>query len=139
MPTTGELQSRFELIFSKTTLSLSISEPNPTILKHREAARSLGERSFQASSCVDEKWFNDNVPCRRTCPAGTNARGYVMAIAEGRYQEAFLIARQNNPFVSTCGKVCGAPCENACQRGTVDDPVTIRALKDFAVAQNKDM
>ncbi|MFN3467992.1 MAG: hypothetical protein ACK4WF_09885, partial [Candidatus Brocadiales bacterium] len=132
-----EIAYRTEIVFSKTALSISIDEPSPSIVKHREAVRSLGARSFQTTTCIDEKWFSDNIPCRRTCPAGTNARGYVMAIAEGRYQEAYLIARQSNPFVATCGKVCGAPCETACQRGTVDEPVSIRALKDFAVSQNR--
>ncbi len=136
MPTvTEEISSRFELIFSKTALGISIDEPAPSMVKHREAA--LGPRSFQSTSSVDRQWFSENIPCRRTCPAGTNARGYVMAIAEGRYQEAYLLARQNNPYVATCGKVCGAPCETACQRGKIDEPVSIRALKDFAVSQNK--
>jgi len=138
MPTvTEEIAYRTEIVFTKTALSISIDEPSPQIVKHREALRSFGAQNFQASTCIDEKWFNDNIPCRGTCPAGTNARGYVMAIAEGRYQEAYLLARQNNPFVATCGKVCGAPCETACQRGKVDEPVSIRALKDFAVLQDK--
>lgn len=128
------IANRLSLIFSKTALSISIDEPSPSIVKHREAAGD--SRTFELSSSVDEQWFTDNVPCRRTCPAGTNARGYVMAIAEGRYQEAYLIARTPNPFVATCGKVCGAPCETSCQRGKVDEPITIRALKDFAVSKN---
>jgi NADPH-dependent glutamate synthase beta subunit-like oxidoreductase/ferredoxin len=61
----------------------------------------------------------------------TDAGAYVTAIAEGRFEEAYLIARAPNPFPSVCGRVCAAPCERACRRGSVDAPVSIRALKRF--------
>ncbi len=61
----------------------------------------------------------------------TDARGYVNAIARGEYEQAYLIARESNPFASTCGWVCGAPCEAACRRGSIDAPIAIRALKRF--------
>jgi NADPH-dependent glutamate synthase beta subunit-like oxidoreductase len=84
------------------------------------------------------------ISCQRACPVHTDARGYVRAIAEGRFEEAYLIARGPNPFASICGRVCGAPCEVACRRGQVprvdddgrfvarDRPIAIRALKRFA-------
>lgn len=83
------------------------------------------------------------ISCQVACPVHTDARGYVRAIAEGRFQDAYLIARGPNPFASICGRVCGAPCEAACRRGKVpkvdpdgsfvsaDRPVSIRALKRF--------
>jgi NADPH-dependent glutamate synthase beta subunit-like oxidoreductase len=71
------------------------------------------------------------VKCQDACPVHTDACGYVTAIAEGRYEEAFRKARATNPFVSICGRVCGAPCELNCRRGRVDSPITIRALKRF--------
>ncbi|MBM3812006.1 MAG: 4Fe-4S dicluster domain-containing protein [Acidimicrobiia bacterium] len=83
------------------------------------------------------------ISCQRACPVHTDARGYVRAIAEGRFEEAYLIARGPNPFASICGRICGAPCEVACRRGkvprvdddgrfvAVDRPIAIRALKRF--------
>ena len=50
---------------------------------------------------------------------------------QGDYERAYLIARETNPFASTCGWVCGAPCEAACRRGKIDAPISIRALKRF--------
>src|SRR6476646_1527075 len=79
----------------------------------------------------DDQWLWDNEPCRAACPVHTDAGAYVTAIAEGRYRDAYLIARAPNPFASICGRVCAAPCETACRRGTVDAPVAIRALKRF--------
>jgi NADPH-dependent glutamate synthase beta subunit-like oxidoreductase len=59
----------------------------------------------------------------------TDAGAYVTAIAEGRFEEAYRIARAPNPFPSICGRVCAAPCESRCRRGALDAPVAIRALK----------
>jgi NADPH-dependent glutamate synthase beta subunit-like oxidoreductase len=84
------------------------------------------------------------ISCQVACPVHTDARGYVRAIAAGRFEEAYLIARGPNPFASICGRICGAPCEAACRRGLVprldadgrfvanDRPIAIRALKRFA-------
>ena len=79
----------------------------------------------------DGQWLWDNEPCRAACPVHTDAGAYVTAIAEGRHRDAYLIARGPNPFPSICGRVCAAPCEDACRRGKVDAPVSIRALKRF--------
>lgn len=76
------------------------------------------------------------VKCQEACPVHTDARGYVRAIAEGRFEDAYLIARGPNPLASICGRVCGAPCEAACRRAAVDEAVSIRALKRFAVEQH---
>jgi NADPH-dependent glutamate synthase beta subunit-like oxidoreductase len=76
------------------------------------------------------------IKCQEACPVHTDARGYVRAIAEGRLEDAYLIARGPNPLASICGRVCGAPCEAACRRGDLDQAVSIRALKRFAIEQH---
>ena len=80
---------------------------------------------------VDASYYKGVISCQSACPVHTDARGYINAIASGDYEEGYLIARQPNPFASTCGKVCNAPCEEACRRGNIDDPISIRALKRF--------
>lgn len=82
-------------------------------------------------SVPDAEWLWRNEPCRAACPVHTDAGAYVTAIAVGAYDEAYRIAREPNPFASICGRVCAAPCEDACRRSTVDAPVSIRALKRF--------
>ena len=71
-------------------------------------------------------------PCQAACPVGTNAGLYVSLIAEGRYDEALRVACEPNPFPAICGRVCTAPCEDACRRGEFDLPIAIRDLKRFA-------
>ncbi len=77
-----------------------------------------------------EHW-KGQVLCQTGCPVRTDAGRYVQLIAEGRDEEAFLVARAPNPFASVCGRVCAAPCEDACRRGHVDAPISIRALKRY--------
>lgn len=76
-------------------------------------------------------------PCRVACPVGTDARGYLEATAYGRYGEAFRIAREPNPIVSVCAFICHHPCEQACRRGPVDEPLAIRNLKRWAVENGR--
>jgi NADPH-dependent glutamate synthase beta subunit-like oxidoreductase/Pyruvate/2-oxoacid:ferredoxin oxidoreductase delta subunit len=71
-------------------------------------------------------------PCQVACPVGTDAGLYVALVAEGRYAEALAVAADYNPFPSICGRICTAPCELACRRGVVDEPIAIRELKRFA-------
>lgn len=75
------------------------------------------------------------VKCQAACPVQTDAGRYVQLVADGREEDAFLVARAPNPFASVCGRVCAAPCEDACRRGAIDAPVTIRALKRFLTEQ----
>ncbi len=84
-----------------------------------------------AGCFVDREWLETNYPCHTACPVGTEAGRYVSLIAEGRYREAYAVARRPNPLASICGRVCAAPCETACRRGSLDQPIAIRALKRF--------
>lgn len=79
----------------------------------------------------DVNYFSRQVLCREGCPVRTDSGGYVQAIAEGRYEDAYVIARTPNPFASICGRVCAAPCEAKCRRGALDAAISIRALKRF--------
>ena len=74
-------------------------------------------------------YYRSNVDCAAACPVHTDARGYVTAIERGDYEEAWWIARQPNPFASICGWICAAPCESACRRGRIDEPIGIRAAQ----------
>jgi homotetrameric NADPH-dependent glutamate synthase len=72
-------------------------------------------------------------PCKSACPVETSAQGYVALIAEGRYEEAYRLIKKVNPLPGICGRVCHHPCEQSCQRGEVDEPLSIAYLKRFVV------
>lgn len=69
--------------------------------------------------------------CQEACPIGQDVRGYVTLIAQGKMEEALRVIRKTNPLPAICGFICHHPCEEACLRGRVDDPVAIRILKRF--------
>jgi NADPH-dependent glutamate synthase beta subunit-like oxidoreductase len=83
----------------------------------------------------DVRHWQAQVKCQTACPVSTDAGRYVQLIAEGRDEDGFLVARAPNPLASVCGRVCAAPCEDACRRGAIDAPITIRALKRFLTEQ----
>ncbi len=70
-------------------------------------------------------------PCKAACPAHISVQGYVALIAKGKYREALALIKRDNPFPVVCGRVCNHPCESACMRAEVDDPIAIMHLKRF--------
>lgn len=72
-------------------------------------------------------------PCVGSCPLGQQVRDYVQLLAAGKVKEALLVIRQDNPLPGVCGYVCHHLCEQACVRGSWDDPVSIRELKRYAI------
>jgi len=72
-------------------------------------------------------------PCQVACPLHMEIGEYVDLVAQGKVLEALQVIREGNPFPSICAYVCTHPCEDACRRSQVDKPISIRALKRFAV------
>ena len=70
-------------------------------------------------------------PCHVECPAGVRTQRFVNLIRDGRFEEALQLMRETYPFAGTLGRVCNAPCEVKCQRGLIDQPVSIRNLHRF--------
>ena len=70
-------------------------------------------------------------PCKLACPAGIDVQGYIGLIANGEYQEALKLIKQNNPLPLVIGRVCPRFCETKCRRNLLEGPVAINALKRF--------
>jgi heterodisulfide reductase subunit A-like polyferredoxin len=70
-------------------------------------------------------------PCKATCPAHISVQGYVALTAQGKYEEALKLIKQENPLPAVCGRVCHHPCERECMRGKFDEPVAIDSIKRF--------
>jgi NADPH-dependent glutamate synthase beta subunit-like oxidoreductase len=80
----------------------------------------------------DTDYYRKMVKCQSACPVQTDARAYVTAVARGELEKGYQIAHDPNPLSTICGRICGAPCEIACRRGSVGpdfDSVAIRPLK----------
>jgi formate dehydrogenase beta subunit len=84
------------------------------------------------------RFKEDLVPCRAACPAGLDVPGYLRAIKAGRTSEALAIIQNKVPFPGVLGRVCFRPCEEACRRSSLGEPIAICTLKRYAADKGKD-
>jgi NADPH-dependent glutamate synthase beta subunit-like oxidoreductase len=70
-------------------------------------------------------------PCREACPAGIDIAGFLREARNREFDRAWHTIMEENPFPSICGRVCGHPCEEACNRREYDEPLAINALERF--------
>lgn len=85
-------------------------------------------------------FFHSVVDCQWACPAHTNVPEYIRLIAQGRYDDAYMVNRSSNVFPGILGRTCDRPCEPACRRSRVDgSPVAICRLKRVASDLKKDV
>jgi len=78
------------------------------------------------------------VPCRHACPAHINIPRYVSLCGAGKYAEALAVIREKVPFPGSLGRVCIHPCEEACRRGELNSPISIKELKRIAADRGGD-
>ncbi len=97
-------------------------------LNERRAAFKLYPQAVPNAYAIEKLGI---APCRDACPAGQRAQGYIALIREGRYDDALRVIKEDNPFPGICGRICNHRCEDACNRGKVDEALNIRALKRF--------
>ena len=71
-------------------------------------------------------------PCQLNCPARTDCQGYVGLIANGEYEAALKLIKNKISLPASIGRVCPHPCEKACRRQNVEEPINIAQLKAFA-------
>ena len=106
-----------------------VPDPYNEELGERKAIYKLYPQAIPSTYAVEKDGY---APCKSHCPVETSAQGYIALIAEGRFQDAYRVAAEPNPFPSVCGRVCAHPCETACTRGSVDEAISIASLKRFA-------
>lgn len=120
--------------------------PNNAVTKRSEDGIVVVDRDQcrgdQPCGIIDESkmptgysYGGSTAPCQVACPAHLHIPAYLALIAKGKNKEALELIRQHMPLPSVCGRVCLHPCETACRRKDVDDPVAIMSLKGF-VADN---
>ena len=101
-------------------------------LNQRRAAYKLYPQAVPNAYAIEKRGI---APCRDACPAGQRAQGYIALVREGRWEDALRVIKMDNPFPGICGRICNHRCETACNRGMVDEPINIRALKRFVTDQ----
>src|ERR1044072_3175282 len=88
---------------------------------------------MEPTNTAATEFFHHVVDCQWACPAHTDVPQYIRLIAQGQFDDAYLLNRQSNVFPGILGRVCDRPCEPACRRGRVEEkPVAICRLKRVA-------
>jgi heterodisulfide reductase subunit A-like polyferredoxin len=101
--------------------------------------KAIAKHYAQATPNIFGILKNGHAPCKTSCPANINVQGYVQLIKKGEYLRAVELIRERNPLSAICGRVCTHPCETACTRANLDDPIAIRLLKRFASDKEMEM
>ena len=76
-------------------------------------------------------WVNLLSPCNGACPAGEDVQAWLALAQAGNYRAAWEVILRDNPLPSVHGRVCYHPCETNCNRGDMDEPVSIHAVERF--------
>jgi len=117
---------------SKCEIGKTVPTPILDLMKHFE-------HEFMA--CIDEqkpsKHYHEKVgyiakitaPCTDACPAHVDIPAYIEGVRDLRFDDSLMATRQTMPLAHTCGRVCPHPCEDACRRTNLDEPIAIMALK----------
>jgi heterodisulfide reductase subunit A-like polyferredoxin len=117
----------------KCTLCGLCSETCPAIGPDGEKALKFeGRYAIPGRPFIDKR----KTPlCQANCPLGVNVQGYMALARAGKYEEALELIRQDNVLPAICGRICTHPCEAACRRNDLDQPLAIRDVKRF-IADN---
>ncbi|MEI6125497.1 MAG: FAD-dependent oxidoreductase [Pseudomonadota bacterium] len=102
--------------------------------------RTAGERITAARRACIELLLSDHRgdcqgPCMSACPAGIDIPGFIRHIALGEERAALELITAATPFAGSLGRICDRPCETACRRQLVEEPVAVCHLKRFAADQ----
>jgi len=129
----GTIESLGELLKScKCTLCMTSVKPILDTVKHyREdyLAYIRGERKARPARDYRDKL---TAPCMDRCPAHIDIPSYIENVKDLRFDESLSAVRRNMPIPAVCGRVCPHPCESACRRALVDEPISIMVLKRVA-------
>jgi NADH-quinone oxidoreductase subunit F len=126
------LKELAEVVKDTTMCGLGQTASNPVLSTLRyfrdEYHRHIVDKKCDSFVCKELV----GASCQAACPLGTEVWRYVALIEKGKYEEAYQVIRDANPFPSVCARVCGRKCETRCNLATSgDQAIAIRALKRF--------
>ena len=107
------------------------TEASPDMVVQTNTERVKGSRKIALELLLSDHVGDCRPPCVLACPGQTDCQGYVGLIANGQYKEAVELIKEQLPLPASIGRVCPHPCEDACRRQLVEEPISIAWLKSF--------
>ncbi|MGI5835402.1 MAG: NAD(P)-binding protein, partial [Chloroflexota bacterium] len=104
---------------------VTIPDPFNKGMSKRKAIYKLSPQAVPNAFVIDKR---GRAPCKDACPISQSAQGYVALMRQKKYDAAYRVIKDRNPFPGICGRVCNHRCEDSCTRGQVDQAVSIAAL-----------
>lgn len=114
----------------KLVRACSTPAANGMVIK-TDTPRSIAARKTALTLLSSDHRGDCRPPCVNACPGHTDCQGYVGLVANGQYDEAIKLVKAVIPLPASIGRVCPHPCETACRRGNVEEPVAIADIKRF--------
>ena len=124
--------SKTMMLTSKCEIGRTVPKPILDLMEHYKD---------QFDECIIEqktsKHYNDSInyiakitaPCTDVCPAHVDIPGYIEGVRDMQFADSLAATRATMPLAHTCGRVCPHPCEDACRRTNLDEPISIMELK----------
>ena len=106
-------------------------DPKERIQNYKEftVAPDTEKLQEQGARCMD-----CGVPfCHSGCPLGNLIPDFNDAVYKGEWERALGILHATNNFPEFTGRLCPAPCEEACVLGIVNPPVSIELIEKYIV------
>jgi len=125
------LEEMAGVIKNAALCGLGQTAPNPVLSTIRYFRNEYEDhiRNHRCRATVCSALFKS--PCQHTCPIEMDIPSYIALVRAGRFEDAYKILLQTNPFPSVCGRVCDHKCQSKCRRGNMDEPLAIKFLKRF--------
>ncbi len=124
--------SRTMMLTSKCEIGRTVPKPILDLIEHYKE---------QFDECIlqqkQSKHYNSDInyiakitaPCMDVCPAHVDIPAYIEGVRDLQFVDSLAATRQTMPLAHTCGRVCPHPCEDACRRANLDEPISIMELK----------
>ena len=125
------LEEMAAVIKNAALCGLGQTAPNPVLSTIRYFRKEYEEHihNHRCIAAVCSAMFKS--PCQHTCPIEMDIPSYIALVRAERFDDAYKILLQTNPFPSVCGRVCDHKCQTKCRRGNLDEPLAIKFLKRF--------
>ena len=108
------------------------AKPQEGYKVHTDTPRVVRARKTALELLLSDHTGDCRGPCKLNCPAQTDCQKYVNEIRVGDYKGAVNTIYEAFPLPASIGRVCPHPCEDACRRQLVEEPISIAFLKAFA-------